>query len=429
MRILLSAYACEPNAGSEPGIGWRWAQEIARLGHEVVVLTRALNAEKIQKVVEAQNLKNISFVYYDCPSWMLWSFWLKFWPFGKRGLHLYWHFWHYPYHFFWQYGAYRKVRQLHKQNPFDLVHHITFGTLRRSSFLGELGVPFILGPVGGGESNPYALNVDIGARGWVSEILRDASFFITRLNPFIWRMFQQADRILLKTQDSKTLVPRRFHGKTSVQLELGLDEIFGTGEPTQPVVNPGLRLLYVGRFLYWKGMALGLRAFAEFAKRDSMATLTMIGSGPDEELWRKLAEDLKISSRVHWISWIARADLIKHYQASDALLFPSLHDSSGNVVLESLSCGLPVVCLDLGGPAAVTSGHGALVVNTQSPTASRVISDLAAQLEKLSTDPDLLRRLRCDALDRSRQFLWTNVVQGLYSQLGEVKVNMPRDVG
>lgn len=421
MRILLSAYACEPNAGSEPGIGWRWAQEIARLGHEVVVLTRALNAEKIQKVVEAQSLKNISFVYYDCPSWMLWSFWLKFWPFGKRGLHLYWHFWHYPYHFFWQYGAYRKMRQLHRQQHFDLVHHITFGTLRRSSFLGELGVPFVLGPVGGGESNPYALNVDIGARGWISEILRDASFLITRLNPFIWRMFQQASRIMLKTRDSKTLVPRRFHAKTSVQLELGIDEIYGSGDAQTTAAKQGLRVLYVGRFLYWKGMGLGLRAFAEFAKRDPNATLTMIGSGPDEGLWRKLADDLGIASRVQWISWMGRADLIKHYQASDALLFPSLHDSSGNVVLESLSCGLPVVCLDLGGPAAVTDGHGALIVRTQSRTADQVIHDLAAALEKLSTDPDLLSGLRRDALDRSRQFLWDFVVPTLYQELENLR--------
>ena len=41
MRILLSAYACEPGIGSEPGIGWHWALEIARLGN-VPVEARAL---------------------------------------------------------------------------------------------------------------------------------------------------------------------------------------------------------------------------------------------------------------------------------------------------------------------------------------------------------------------------------------------------
>ena len=41
MRILLSAFACAPHSGSEPGVGWHWALELARLGHDVLVLTRA----------------------------------------------------------------------------------------------------------------------------------------------------------------------------------------------------------------------------------------------------------------------------------------------------------------------------------------------------------------------------------------------------
>ena len=47
MKVLLSAYACEPNKGSEPGVGWNWAIEIARLGHKVWVLTRANNQPSI----------------------------------------------------------------------------------------------------------------------------------------------------------------------------------------------------------------------------------------------------------------------------------------------------------------------------------------------------------------------------------------------
>lgn len=43
MKLLLSAYACELNTGSEPGVGWHWAAEVTRLGHEVWVLTRADN--------------------------------------------------------------------------------------------------------------------------------------------------------------------------------------------------------------------------------------------------------------------------------------------------------------------------------------------------------------------------------------------------
>ena len=40
MRILLSAFACDPNEGSEAGVGWAWAYHLAKAGHEVCVLTR-----------------------------------------------------------------------------------------------------------------------------------------------------------------------------------------------------------------------------------------------------------------------------------------------------------------------------------------------------------------------------------------------------
>src|SRR5689334_23093466 len=65
-RILLSAYACEPDRGSEPGVGWGWATELARVGHEVTVLTRAANRATIECKPAPENLR---FLYFDLPSW------------------------------------------------------------------------------------------------------------------------------------------------------------------------------------------------------------------------------------------------------------------------------------------------------------------------------------------------------------------------
>ena len=51
MRLLLSAYACEPGRGSEPGVGWNWAIALAALGHDVWVLTRANNRDRIEQAL------------------------------------------------------------------------------------------------------------------------------------------------------------------------------------------------------------------------------------------------------------------------------------------------------------------------------------------------------------------------------------------
>ena len=113
-KILLSAYACEPGKGSEPGVGWHWALELARLGHEVWVLTRAKNRPAVEaELVKMPHKANLHFLYYDLPAWARW------WKKGSRGIHLY--------YVLWQWGAYRLATQVHPRERFDIVHHITFG--------------------------------------------------------------------------------------------------------------------------------------------------------------------------------------------------------------------------------------------------------------------------------------------------------------
>ena len=71
MKILLSAYACEPNKGSEPGVGWNWAINLTKLGHDVTVLTRKNNKSSINKMIKKNKLKSIKFEYYDLPNWLI----------------------------------------------------------------------------------------------------------------------------------------------------------------------------------------------------------------------------------------------------------------------------------------------------------------------------------------------------------------------
>jgi glycosyltransferase involved in cell wall biosynthesis len=90
-------------------------------------------------------------------------------------------------------------------------------------------------------------------------------------------------------------------------------------------------------------------------------------------------------------------------------LFPSLHDSSGNVVLEALSSGLPVVCLDAGGPAVLVDPSCGFKVRPGAPT--QVVEDLARSLDALAQDPALLRAMGQAAASRAREkFSWSNQV-------------------
>ena len=395
LRILLSAYACEPHLGSEPGIGWHWATRLARAGHDVRVLTRANNRASIERALAADPVANLGFAYYDLPAWM------RKWK-NHSGL------WARIYYLLWQGGAYRVARRLCRETRFDIVHHITFGVFRHPSFMAFLGPPFVFGPVGGGETAPRELRKTFPLRGYLIDLVRDFANWIVRVDPLMAAVFRRSAATLCKTRETLSSIPARYRDNCVVQVELGTDERSGQALHRAREAG-GFRILYVGRLVYWKGLHLGLMAFAGFCRSHPDSCLTVIGRGPDEAWLHKLSDDLGVSDAVTWIPHLERAAVMRAYARHDAFLFPSLHDSSGNVVLEALSCGLPVVCLDAGGPAVLVDPSCGFKVRPGEP--QQVVEDLSRALDTLAQNPVLLRAMSRAASVRARDnFSWTRQI-------------------
>ncbi len=68
MKVLMVAYECVPNAGSEMALGWNWPLHLAKLGHEVWVLSR-LHPET-EKALASLSMPNLHFIYVDFPAWI-----------------------------------------------------------------------------------------------------------------------------------------------------------------------------------------------------------------------------------------------------------------------------------------------------------------------------------------------------------------------
>jgi len=408
LRILYSAYACEPGKGSEPGIGWHWARESAALGHEVWVVTRRNNQAGIEALSWAS--PNLHFLYYDLPRWGCW------WKRGGRGVHLY--------YLLWQWFAYRRVRSLHERRPFDVVHHITFGVLRQASFMGRLGIPLILGPLGGAERAPLALRRHYPLRGWLLEGLRDLANILGRYDPSVRAMFRRAALILVKTPESMAWLPAPYRHKAQCMLEIGIEtrvEPSGTLTGTPVTAGKVLKLVYVGRFLPLKGMGLGLRALGKLRSRGVGFHLTMIGQGPERQRWQTLSGALGIADSVTWVPWMSQVQLLQAYRQFDLLLFPSLHDSSGNVVLEALAQALPVVCLELGGPARIVDNSCGQIVPVSGCNEQEVIDRLCAVLNAISEQPGRIAQLRAGAVLRARSFEWPRVLAEVWGAGGHAR--------
>lgn len=412
MKILLSAYACEPYRGSEPWVGWNWALELARQNHDVWVITRKRNQEAIEKgLLELSPLPNLHFVYYDVPQWLGW------WKKGERGIHLY--------YFLWQIGILGVAQKLHQAEKFDLVHHVTFVSIRQPSFMGFLGIPFIFGPVAGGERAPYALRKSFPLKGWIRDFLRDIQSMVVRFDPLMHLTFSTAWKIYATSEDTAQLIPPWYRHKASVHLAIG---IYASSHENSPAVKAEsdekpFRILFAGRLVYLKGIHFALQAFNIFQKQFPNSHFTIVGDGPDTSWLKAIAEKGEAGKKLEWIPWVEHSTLTQMYSNYDVLMFPSLHDTGGAVILEGFAQGLPAICLDLGGPGIMVNDTCGYCIVTKGLEESAVIQGLSDALYDLAQNREQYKQLSRGALERAKVFHWENIVSRLYQDIGRELAN------
>ena len=398
MKVLLSAYACEPNKGSEPGVGWNWTRALVKRGYAVHLITRSNNRPSIDVVLASEKMP-LAVSYYDLPAWA--RAWKK-WPGGI-----------YLYYLLWQIGAYRLARKLHSTEKFDRVQHSTFASFRQPSFMGGLGIPFVFGPVGGGEPMPPSFRPGLPFAARLIERFRDMGSSLTSLDPMMLYTFSSATLIACTTADTLAKIPRRFHGKCIVQQAIGIND--SEICPPSELVVQSPRFLFIGRLLYWKGIHLALRALAQVRLSVPVASMMIIGDGSDREWLRQIAQDAGVTDAVEWVSALPHEEILQQYRDNLAFVFPSLHDSGGMVVLEALASGLPVVCLNLGGPGVLVTRNCGLVIEAQQHDEASVIKSLANAMTLLATNPKLRERLAENTTSRARELTWDRAAETIHS--------------
>ncbi|CAN5895130.1 hypothetical protein BH23ACT10_BH23ACT10_06890 [soil metagenome] len=388
MRILLSAFACEPYSGSEKSNGWTWAQALARR-HEVVVLAdRAYRPAVERELLQHPDLTGLAFEWVG------------------EGVDHHRHLGRWRYYFRWQRLAVERAATLHENEPFDVVHHVTFGTLRIPSHLWKLGVPLLWGPIGGGESispafyRPPWMSTRQAAQEWARALWNAWC----RRDPRVRSLVRHAEVIAVTTSETRDALPPPLptHVVTmpsSVLHRRDLEHV--ARRKAAWGAATGLRVLFVGRLVGWKGPGLALAAFAAYAVDHPDASLDLYGDGPMRGWLERRAARLEIADRVTFHGKVPREQLLAAYASHALFLFPSMHDSSGFASLEAMAAGLPVVCLDAGGPGSAVpdnAGHKAAVA---SPKATVV--DLCAGLTRFTADRHAWReastRARAHALD------------------------------
>ena len=361
LRVLISAYACEPHKGSEPEVGWQWALQMARF-HDVTVLTRANNRPAIEKELDALRGKQPlpSFVYHD-ESLFLLDIKRNF-----SALKLY--------YILWQRSAHGLLSELNEAHPFDLFHHVTFAAFRYPSAIWGHGAPCIWGPVGGIESIPLRLLPWTHLKSLLRELTRDIHNLIQSAPFHILPKRAAATTVTLASTPEMQRAFCRLGFESHLMPTIGLEPESLPYKPHEEHAGP-LRLLFVGNIIALKGVDLALHALKQ---SQTGATFTLIGDGDYLPAARGLVSKLGIEKQVDFRGRLPRAEVLNLYSQYDLFVFPSLHDTGGYAVIEAMFNELPVICLDCGGPAvAVREGCGVRV-----PVQGRaaIISGIAAAI-------------------------------------------------
>lgn len=374
LNILISAYACRPNMGSEPGVGWNTSCEVAKY-ERVWVITREDNRPFIEAELAIHKPDNLSFIYCDVPRLLRW------WCRSGMLIHYY----------LWQISAYFTLRSLLPQMSFDLIHHITYVRYSTPSFLAFLPIPFIWGSVGGGEVAPQTFWQDFSLRARAYEFARRYAHWFGEKDPFTRMTAQRSALVRATTEDTA----QRLQKIADVEPEIFPESALATQEiqslaqyPTPP--NAPIRFISMARLLHWKGLHLGIRSFAA-ADLPSDSEYWICGEGPEQASLQALATSLGVADQVKLLGRLPRHETLECLSQCHALIHPSLHDSGGWVCIEAMAMGRPVVCLNLGGPSTQITDETGFKVPAETP--KQVVQDMAIALSKLAHNAELRRQM------------------------------------
>jgi len=401
--ILISAYACNPQGSLQlhPGedlTGWMFIKQISRY-HRTIIITHSYNKSGILEGLKKEKIPNASFRYLDLPLWLRILYKIEF---AQR-----------IYYYIWQFKAWRLAKWIHKDVHFDLAQHLTFGNDWIPSFIGAfLPVPFIWGPVGGGQRTPKELKPEYTIYGRFAENIRSLVQWFGRHDYVRNRCLKRASAILVCNKETLDKVPEKYSQKASLFPVNGIAVEDLGSKPKTRKNSDKFRIISAGRLHRLKGFSLAIRAFAMFEKKYPDSELTIFGEGPEGSRLLYLIRSLKLESKVFLLPWQPRKIVLEKMRSSHIFLFLSFRDGGGAVVVEAMASSLPVVCLNSGGPSYHIDKEWGIKINPNPK--NKVILDTVEALEKIYQNELLRVSMGESARNRAEEYyLWDRMGERL----------------
>ncbi len=390
LNVLLGCYACDPTYGSEPGMGWNFASNIAKYHNVHVLVEEGEFRETLTKYAEEHpdEVKNITFHYIPRTHHETLR---KIWPPS--------YYWFYR---AWHKKAYQYAKKLNQQIDFDIVHQITISGFREPGYLWKLGKPFIWGPLGGFTDTPWCLLSGLGFQGAVYFSLRNIINFFQKRWGFAARAAaKHSHTILTSTTKAVQEIHNFWHKDAILMNEVGLETNHTAYQPSKRENNEPLRICWAGEHIPRKALDLLLLALPLCKEK---VELHVLSKGPRMASWKKLTRKLGLNHIVTFHGFVPREDAYRIMSSSHVFCITSIREDTSTVVFEAFRYGLPIIAPDHCGFSTVIDDTCGIKIPIHSK--SQVISDYARHLDYLATNEHIRRKLSNGALERCKLFTW-----------------------
>ncbi|PHR28095.1 MAG: hypothetical protein COA36_07430 [Desulfotalea sp.] len=392
LKILISAYACSPNRGSEPGVGWGFIHALAA-HHDLWILTEQGGfQDEIERYLE-NNPDFAAKVHFFIIQKQSNPLLRKIWPPS--------YYWYYKK---WHLQAYEKALQLHKEIHFDVAHQLTMVGFREPGYLWKLKIPFVWGPIGGMGYFPLRFLPVVGIKGVMYYLAYNCiNFFHSH---FLKRPRVAAQKakhgLICATLENQHKALRIWGCKSTMITEVGLPCPI-RAQPTLRGKNTTLQIVWTGVHIPRKALNLALKGLSLLGN-DVKWQLNILGKGEKTEEWKQRAIQLGINKRCRFYGWLPRQEALNIMQTGHILLITSLRDLTSTVTIEALALGLPIICLDHCGFSHVVTPSCGITIPVTSP--KQVAIDISKTISQIWADEPWRQELAHGALARAGDFSW-----------------------
>lgn len=177
-----------------------------------------------------------------------------------------------------------------------------------------------------------------------------------------------------------------------------------TGMKDQLGLNDKLVIGYIGRLAPHKGVLTLAWAFKDLAEQYEDLHLLVVGDGPEKMGMASVLKDL--AGRVTFIGYVPHHTVPEYYATADIIVYPTLYEPLGNVVLEAMAAGKPLIATATGGIPEILSKECGVMIR---PPEDGNPAELKRALEQLIESPNLRKKMSNAGRKNISRFSWLEV--------------------